>query len=450
MNIAAFLNHRLFVASLLSIMFVSSFQTIVAREKTSLLISLATRSRPHQFFKNLDTFYQKLSHKIPYRFVINCDLDDETMNNPTVIKRLKGYPNLAFNFDANRSKVEACNRNIDQYDFDILLSVHDDMQALVKGFDEIIFNTMQEHFPDFDGVLNFNDGFVGGQCNTLPVIGRGFYDRFGYIYNPAYKALVCNVELTNVSKMLRKEVVIDEVIIRHNHPAWNAGRHDDLYTRSEAHHADDVAVFLQRRERNFDLTAEELTLATPKLWSILICTIEGREESFNRLTDKLMSQINALGLCDEIEILSCKDRRGEHTVGYKRNKLLETSSGYYTQFLDDDDDVHERFIPMLYEKLLKKPDCVSLTGIITFNGANPRKFVHSIQHNEYFERDSVYYRPPNHLNPIKRSIAIQFAFPEKNVGEDTDWAMAIARSDLIKTEEVIDIPYYFYLYNDKQ
>lgn len=417
-------------------------------ELPTLLIKIPTRSRPHQFFKNLDSFYGKLSHKIPYLFLITCDTDDESMNNSLVKQRLASYPNLAFSFCTNASKVEACNRDINNYDFDILLAVHDDMQALEKGFDEIIVNTMQKYFPDFDGVLNFNDGFVGGQCNTLPVIGKKFYDRFGYLYNPGYKALVCNVELTNISKMLKKEIVIDQTIIRHNHPSWNAGKQDALYTKNEQHHAQDLELFLERRTRQFDISEKELEAATPKLWSILICTIEGREESFDQLCDKLKSQINALKLCDEIEILSCKDKRGEHTVGFKRNKLMEQSSGYYTQFLDDDDDIHDNFIEMIYSKLKNKPDCVSLTGIITTNGTDPKTFIHSIAYNEYFEQNNTYFRPPNHINPIKRSIAIQFAFPEKNIGEDTDWAMAIARSNLIKTEETIEIPYYFYRYNN--
>ena len=416
-------------------------------EHPTLLIKIPTRSRPHQFFKNLDSFYQKISHNVPYLFLITCDEDDDSMNNSMVKHRLESYPNLAFTFSSNKSKVEACNKDLDQYDFDILLAVHDDMQALAKGFDEIIVKTMLEHFPDLDGVLNFNDGFVGGQCNTLPVVGKKFFDRFGYLYNPAYKALVCNVELTNISKMLRKEYVVEQVIIRHNHPSWNAGKQDAQYTKNEQYHSQDVQTFVERRSKQFDLPNELIEAATPKLWSILICTIEGREESFERLCEKLKSQINALGLCDEIEILSCKDKRGDHSVGFKRNKLLELSSGVYTQFLDDDDDIHDNFIEMIYTKLQNKPDCVSLAGIITTNGMDPKLFIHSIAYEEYFEQDNTYFRPPNHINPIKRSIAVQFAFPEKNVGEDTDWAMAIARSKLIKTEEVIETPYYFYNYD---
>ena len=423
--------------------------TLYATEP-SLLIKMPTRSRPHQFFRNLDLFYQNLSFKIPYQFLISCDLDDETMNNETVIRRLDSYPNLSYNFSDNSSKVEAFNRDIDAQTFDVIVAVHDDMAPTTKGYDQIIMQYMEAFFPNFDGVLNFNDGFVGRDCNTLPVIGRAFYERFGYIYNPAYKALVCNLELTCVSKILRKEKVIDQIIIKHNHPAWGAGHNDALYEKNETYHEQDRQTFMQRRAQQFEIPQVELEAATPMLWSILICTIDERKESFDKLCTKLKQQINELNLQNQIEILACKDKRGEHTVGFKRNNLIEGSHGKYISFIDDDDDIHDNFIEMIYEKLKHNPDCVSLTGIITFNGTNAKTFIHSIKYDTYFEQNNTYFRPPNHINTIRRSVAAQFSFPEKNIGEDTDWAMSIARSKLLQQEEEINTPYYFYLYKEKE
>jgi hypothetical protein len=422
---------------------------LTAIEKTTLLIKIPTRERPAQFFKNLDIFYQKLSYSIPYLFLITCDEDDVTMNNELVIKRLNTYPNLRYNFHKKTTKVEACNKDLDTVEFEIVLAAHDDMEPLVQNFDQVILKTMIEYFPDFDGVLNFCDGFVDGQCNTLPIMGKKYYDRFGYIYNPEYKALVCNVELTLVSKILKKEKIIDEVIIRHNHPAWQAGNFDNLYRKNEEFHHQDLVTFIKRREKNFFLTEQEISEPTPYLWSILICTIEGREDSFERLCNKLKIQIKNAGMEGQIEVLCCKDKKGESSVGNKRNRLLEQSNGLYVSFIDDDDDVADNFIDLIINKLKNRPDCVSLTGIITFNGINPKKFIHSIQYSSFFEEDNIYYRPPNHLNPIKRCFAAQFMFPEKNFGEDAEWALALSKAGLLKREEIIETPYYFYLYADK-
>lgn len=197
------------------------------------------------------------------------------------------------------------------------------------------------------------------------------------------------------------------------------------------------------------LLSEATSSSPSKKWSILICTLEERKDSFDRLYKKLMDQIERCGLEKEIEILWFLDNR-EASVGYKRNFLLQSSQGEYINFIDDDDDIHDNYIHMIYEKLKKGPDCVSLIGVITTDNRLPKKFIHSIKYTSYFEKNGVYFRPPNHLNPIKRSIAIQFSFPDKYTGEDTDWAMMIAHSGLIKTEEEIKVPYYFYKYSSRK
>ena len=184
----------------------------------------------------------------------------------------------------------------------------------------------------------------------------------------------------------------------------------------------------------------------PKTWSILIPTLEKRQELFQKIHKKLTKQIEENHLSDHIEILVACDK-GEKAIGKKRNDLMHCSQSEYICFIDDDDDVHDRYIPLIYEKLIhEKPDCINLIGIITFDGKNPKKFIHSIQYRSYFEEKGIYYRPPNHLNPLKREIAIQFTFPSTSFGEDTDWAMQVCRSGLLKKESTIQEPFYFYLY----
>jgi cellulose synthase/poly-beta-1,6-N-acetylglucosamine synthase-like glycosyltransferase len=139
----------------------------------------------------------------------------------------------------------------------------------------------------------------------------------------------------------------------------------------------------------------------------------------------------------------CDD--GEMPVGIKRNKLLERSRGEYVCFIDDDDMVSADYIKLLYDNLLSYPDCLSLTGIIIFNGRNPRIFIHSINYKTLFESNNIYYRPPNHLSPMRRDIAIRFEFPSCYVGEDRDWCLQISNSGLLKNEVEIITPYYFYL-----
>lgn len=190
---------------------------------------------------------------------------------------------------------------------------------------------------------------------------------------------------------------------------------------------------------------EALRSFKPVDWSILICTIPQRKLMFQRLYALLMKQINDLGLRDNIEILFFEDN-GQHSIGFKRNILLQASRGEYVNFLDDDDMVHSHYIAMIYEKLSLKPDCISLTGIQTTDGLNPLVFMQSIQYTDRCEQDGIRYLPPQHTNTMKRSIAAQFVFPHVSSGEDTDWAQQIVRSGLLKYEVIIDEPYYFYYY----
>jgi len=178
--------------------------------------------------------------------------------------------------------------------------------------------------------------------------------------------------------------------------------------------------------------------------SILICALEERKHALNQLLRHLKTQTTK-----QVEILVESDDR-KITIGKKRNILLQRAKGDYVCFIDDDDWVDAQYVPLILEALEKKPDCVGMVGIISTNGTNQRRFEHSILYGNYFTLNTVYCRPPNHLNPILRSIAIQFEFQEINMGEDTDWALRIMNSHRIETQEMITKPIYHYRYQTKK
>lgn len=178
--------------------------------------------------------------------------------------------------------------------------------------------------------------------------------------------------------------------------------------------------------------------------SILIPSLTSRAESFLKLYDELNKQIGDL----PVQILSKSDN-GEMSIGAKRNWLLERAKGEYVAFFDDDDLPSRTYVSSIMEGIEKGVDCVSLRGVITWDGDTPEIFEHSIKYDEYRTNDTgvpKYERYPNHLNAIKASIAKQFKFPEINHGEDTDWATQIKKSGLIKTEHYIDKVIYHYQY----
>ena len=183
--------------------------------------------------------------------------------------------------------------------------------------------------------------------------------------------------------------------------------------------------------------------------SILICTIEGREAFYESLKFNIARQMMRFGIRNgiDLEVISSKDKRGEHSIGAKRNALLQSCRGEWACFIDDDDQIADDYLVNAISLMRSQnPDCINLIGYMTTNGLNPEKFVHELQQKEYKTVNGVHLRPPNHLNFIRTSIGKQFTFPEINHGEDTDWAMQICNSGLLKTEARIEKPVYYYQY----
>lgn len=188
--------------------------------------------------------------------------------------------------------------------------------------------------------------------------------------------------------------------------------------------------------------------------TILICTIPERKESFDELISELVRQRDELRVFNYDEIFIFSDDDKIKTIGKKRNDLLLKVKTKYVAFIDDDDMVSRDYLAKIYSAICQYPDCCSLTGVITWDGENPEIFEHSIKYKAYKTNPEGspirYERYPNHLNVIKREIAMKFKFPETNHGEDTDWATQIHNSGLLKSEKEIDAILYHYQYKTKK
>ncbi len=217
-----------------------------------LLIKFPTRNRPNKFLKVLNTYVKNLDDKTT-KIIVSCDLDDDTMTEEHIKDVIKQYDNVTMFYGNNKSKIEAINADLDNVDFDILLLASDDMIPIVKGFDTIIKNKMLEYYPNTDGVLWFNDGYQGNKLNTLCILGKKYYDRFGYIYNPEYISVWSDNEFMDVGNILKKQIYFDEVIIQHQHPDWGFGNRDMIHTNNSVNESKDRQTYIRRKEKNFEL-----------------------------------------------------------------------------------------------------------------------------------------------------------------------------------------------------
>ena len=218
-----------------------------------LLIKFPTRGRPDKFFNVLDK-YVSLSRSGCVRFVVSCDLDDNTMNNDVVREKLASYDNLEVHFGTSKTKIEAINADMRGQDFDICLLASDDMIPEREGYDLEIIEKMKVNYPDLDGVIWFSDGYQKSKLNTLIVLGKRYYDRFGYLYHPDYVSFYCDNEFMQVAFMLGKQTYVDDVIIRHEHPDNTKEAIDMTYAVNNQHVSRDHAIFMSRAQRMFGLT----------------------------------------------------------------------------------------------------------------------------------------------------------------------------------------------------
>jgi glycosyltransferase involved in cell wall biosynthesis len=181
------------------------------------------------------------------------------------------------------------------------------------------------------------------------------------------------------------------------------------------------------------------------LLSLLIPTLEARRTLFLALWEHLRKQIQEAGLDEAVEILSLSGN-GEKSIGAKRNELVEQARGEFIAFIDDDDLVSHDYVSRICDAIRRRPDidCAGIRGLVTFRGKHAREFVHSLAYRDYFSRGGRYYRPPCHLNPIRRSIAERYRFAELSYSEDIDWALRIQRDGALKTEEFVDATLYHY------
>lgn len=174
--------------------------------------------------------------------------------------------------------------------------------------------------------------------------------------------------------------------------------------------------------------------------SILIPSLNERQDKLVHLKEELDRQIGKRN----VQVLSVSDNR-QMSIGQKRNMLLTQSTGEYVSFVDDDDTVSIDYIDKTLNALIKNPDCSSLTGQVVFSDGYSRPFIHSLRYDRWIDdhKGKVYYRPPNHLNAVRRSIAVAVGFPSINSGEDRVFSMGIRQH--LKTEEWIDGIIYNYI-----
>lgn len=215
-----------------------------------LLIKIPTRQRSEKFFDTLNQYRDLASGRHHLQYLISLDLNDAAMNTDEVKARLAAVPDLHYRYGTTKSKVDAFNRDMDLPDeWDILVATADDNRPTVAGYDDVIARDMTRWFPDLDGALHYNDGRMGDELCTHPIMGRRLYEWFGYVVHPAYRSIFCDNEYTEVCRAHGKIVYRPQVILDH---AWIyfTGA-DDLHHHNRTFNGPDQYTYEQRRAAGY-------------------------------------------------------------------------------------------------------------------------------------------------------------------------------------------------------
>ena len=220
-----------------------------------ILVKFPTRGRSH--FTRVLQRYQETRTTNDVHFLITIDKDDQVMNSAMQLNLISLWGNQTTQVIDPCGKIGAINYGVkefyDTFQYDIIVLASDDMNPNITGWDQRIIDDMTRLYPDTDGVLWYNDGHVGRQLNTMCILGKKYFDRFGYIYQPDYKALWCDNEFMDVAEMLGKMTYSDDVIFEHQHPMWTTNQQDYLNVRDNGYYQTDKSIYEARKQRKFDL-----------------------------------------------------------------------------------------------------------------------------------------------------------------------------------------------------
>lgn len=181
------------------------------------------------------------------------------------------------------------------------------------------------------------------------------------------------------------------------------------------------------------------------LLSILIPTVVGRENEYDKLLSTLMNQYSG----GEVDVFYIKDNK-ELTIGEKREKLYQSAKGLFSWQIDDDDSIAPDAIKLILDAIKSNPDicCITFAENCMMNGEY-KSSNHSIKYDKWQDNFDgyAYVRTPFYKDVIRTDIAQSVPFPNVRYNEDEQWSMAI--KPLLKNEIHIDKELYFYIYEPK-
>lgn len=217
-----------------------------------------TRGRPDFFRKAIANIYSTIS-TADFRILVTIDRDDESMTNPEMIEFMKSHAEINFVIGTSQSKIHAVNRDMEiaeEWDWDLLILMSDDMRFDQFGWDNTIRQRMKDNFPEGDCFLHFPDGYANEALATMSIIDRKYYERDRYIYYPMYKSFSSDAEAFFVAKARGRHKFFNDQLFTHQHPANTPVKNDQTYSVNSLATPHDTALYWDRLHADFEMNKE--------------------------------------------------------------------------------------------------------------------------------------------------------------------------------------------------
>lgn len=205
-----------------------------------------SRSRPKKSFDTIKRWIQRAGTD-DLEVIVSLDLDDPMLNEYARLYEQLPFAHTKVIMD-NNNAVKAINRAARIAQGNTLIVVSDDTDCCANWATKIIKYT--EHKTDW--VLKVQDG-IQPKMITQPILDRVYFQRDGFIYNPAYDHAWADREFTEVAHR-RKRVITKNMMFRHLHySVLKNKKRDEQYARTDATFDSGKKIFLERQKMNFGL-----------------------------------------------------------------------------------------------------------------------------------------------------------------------------------------------------
>lgn len=197
----------------------------------------AAKTQSEWIWRTYDNGYGEGEPTWEVEFITSLDNDDPSNYNmiDTVIR------------NDNKSAIEAINNAAKVATGDILVVISDDFDCFA-AWDKYLIKYL-------DGKSDFcakTDDGLQPTLITMPIMDRVYYERYGYIYEPSYRHMFADQELTSVAIMTGKYIKLP-LLFPHNHYTTGKTPKDSINIRNDSTWVQGERLFNERLKTNFGI-----------------------------------------------------------------------------------------------------------------------------------------------------------------------------------------------------